>query len=237
MNEKTKKRIADVLKWLMIGCAVISVVAFCFADEVMASLFFLLAGAFGLAFLTVGFSFGLFKLKAGEIQKYAISVNGYEQFVDEFEKSMSENNYTKQVSLPIDDQGSLVLFAKHGGPLVLDCYTVLRVPEFTEKMYEQFEQTFGAALEKYYGTSYVTDAINVTMICCVDRVTADFTDLIATGPQAMHKKFLVPVGVVLEEKSIYIAEKYSGPGEVAFKKRKKKCIELLHAEEVPPIEE
>ena len=168
------------------------------------------------------------KPKPVKADKIPSTYNTYDKLKTFLHNSLTEKTYNIQKQTKFDNDGDFIVYTKSSKLWVLDCFVIVRIDELTDKTIDITETLIAEMLIEYYGSSKITDAVNVTLLFCVDRVTTPFSELLNSNLTQEYKKGKLFAGISFGGKNIYIAKQKGGFAIANYKKLRKEFFNIMN---------
>jgi len=236
MSDRTKDLILktlliiDMFLLFMIGPGLI-LISFLISDEKIVAVVFntSLFAMFGVGILFVILLriFGGFNEKSVKAEKVPLLFASYDELLTFLEKQLLQKEYQKQKTINVLTSAEVTVYEKASKLWELDCFTIIRIPELTEKSLEDTNDSITDILTEYYDGETITDRINMISVFCVDRITPAFQRLVNTNTQQGLKNGRLVVGISFGGKNIYIAQQKNGFFITKYKSLRKEFIDIM----------
>lgn len=181
----------------------------------------------GVLFIILFFAFGGLKQKSVKAEKVPLVFASYNDFLDFLQKRLVQKEYQMQKNVPILANGDVTVYLRTPKNRTLACFTIIRVPELSDELLDNANESITNILNAYYGCETITDTINMISVFCVDRITPTFQKLVNSNVQQGFKNGRLPVGVSFGGKSIYIAKQKDGFAITKYKRLRKEFIDII----------
>ena len=235
MSDRTKELILKTLMVIDFGL-LIAMFPGCFligaliTDEEMAErILYTIMFAFfvgGLVFAILLPIFAGLKQTPIRAEKIPLPFQSYDKLAEFLQESLNNKTYTMQGSLPIGTNGEVIIYTKALRLWVLECFTIIRVPELSDEMLEIANNHITEMLTEYYG-GRITDTINMTSVFCVDRITSSFQKLVNSNLEQGLKNGRFNVGISFGGKKIYLSQQKDGFAIKRYKQLRKNFLEIM----------
>ena len=168
------------------------------------------------------------KPKPVKADKIPSTYNTYDKLKTFLHNSLTEKTYNIQKQTKFDNDGEFIGYTKSSNLCLLDCFIIIRIPELTDQVIDTADNEIGDMLTEYYGSEKITDAVNVTLLFCVDRITTPFSELLNSNLTQEYKKGKLFAGISFGGKNIYIAKQKGGFAIANYKKLRKEFISIMN---------
>ena len=185
---------------------------------------------FGVAFMILLPIFGL-KQKPVKAEKFAVSFHDYHSLEQHIHDSAQSNGYTQQPRLTFRSDGTLVTYIKPNGLWQENCIALLRVAELTDDNLDCANDAITESLKAYHRKAQITNAVDMIMIVCVNRITPTFQKLVRSNIQQGIKNGRLCVGISFGGKTIYIARQKDGFAIAKYKKLRKEFLKIMQIQD------
>lgn len=189
-------------------------------------IFFTMLGV-GILFMILLPIFGGLKQKPVKAEKVPLVFASYNEFLDFLQMRLLQKEYHLQKNMPISPDGDLTVYLRTPKNWTLTCFTIIRIPELSDKLLDSANESITNILNTYYGCETITDTINMISVFCVDRITPDFQKLVNSNVQQGLKNGRLPVGVSFGGKNIYIAKQKDGFAITKYKRLRREFIDIM----------
>lgn len=233
-----------ILKFLLVIGAillcllVIIVIISCFFEEyvqifeTLITVDLIIFAIIGMAFMVLAPIFKI-KLKSQAAEKFDLTFDNYDDFLDYFKIRIREYNYEIQQKAYTLDRFEMLLFTRKKSWL-LECISVIKVPELTNESLELADEKFNEFLVNFYGTEIITDWVSLISLICVDRITPPFQKYVNSNIKQNFKSYKLPVGISFGGGIIYIAKQKDGFALTKYKNLKKQLLRILSKAAIHP---
>ena len=198
-------------------------------ELVFEAIFFAFLGV-GILFMILLPIFGGLKQKPVKADKMPLEFASDNEFLDFLQKRLLQKEYQMQEKVSVLPDGEVTLYLKLSKSGKLACFTIIRVPELSDKLLNNANEGVTNILNAYYGYKIITDKINMISVFCVDRITPTFQKLVNSNVQQGFKNGRLPVGVSFGGKTIYIARQKDGFAITKYKRLRKEFIDIITTE-------
>lgn len=171
--------------------------------------------------------FGGLKQKPVKAEKLALPFTTYECFLEFLQKMLPLKGYHMQKEVPFSSNGEVMVYVKPSKLWLLECFTIVRVPELSDELIEIANESVTNILTEYYGGKTITDTIDMISVFCVDRTTPALHKLVNSNVQQGFKNGRLPVGISFGGKNIYIAKQKDGFAIAKYKRLRREFIDIL----------
>ena len=187
----------------------------------------------GILFIILLFIFGGIKPKPVKAEKYPLLFDSYDELSEFLDKRLTDRKYKKQKSVRILSDVEVTLYIKPSWSWELECFTIVRAPELTDKLLEgDANDCVTDILNEYYGGRVITDAVNMISVFCVDRITPSLQELVNSNIEQGFKNGRLPVGISFGGKNVYIARQIDGFAIAKYKRMRKEFIDIMDLKEI-----
>ena len=237
MSDRTKDLILKIL--LVVGMILLCVffpggiiISFFVPDQktfdiIYNTIFFTMLGV-GILFMILLPIFGGLKQKPVKAEKVPLVFASYNEFLDFLQMRLLQKEYQFQKNVPFSPDGDVTVYLRTPKNCTLACFAIIRVPELSDELLDNANESITNILNAYYGGEAITDTINMISVFCVDRITPAFQQLVNSNVQQGFKNGRLPVGVSFGGKKIYIAKQKDGFAIAKYKKLRKEFIDIMN---------
>ena len=241
MSDRTKDLILKIL--IVIGMILLFmffpggiIISFLVPDQktfdiIYNAIFFTMLGV-GILFIILLPIFGGLKQKPVKAEKTPLVFASYNDFLDFLHKRLSQKKYQMQKNVSILPDGEVMVYLKPPKNWTLACFAIIRVPELSDELLDNANESIMNILSVYYGCKTITDTINMISVFCVDRITPAFQKLVNSNVQQGFKNGRLPVGVSLGGKNIYIAKQKGGFAITKYKQLRREFIDIMNLQNI-----
>lgn len=192
-------------------------------NTIIVSFFFI-----GVLFIILLFVFGGLKQKPVKAEKVPLVFASYNDFLYFLQRRLVQKEYKMQKKSPISPDGDVTVYLRIQRNWTLACFTIIRVPELSDELLDNANESITNILNAYYGCETITDTINMISVFCVDRITPTFQKLVNSNVQQGFKNGRLPVGISFGGKNIYIAKQKDGFAITKYKRLRKEFIDIIN---------
>jgi hypothetical protein len=171
--------------------------------------------------------FGGLKQKPVKAEKVPLVFASYNEFSDFLQLRLLQKEYQMQNNVPISPDGHLTVYLRTPKNWTLACFTIIRVPELSDQLLDNANESITNILTAFYGSKTITDTINMISVFCVDRITPAFRKLINNNIQQGLKNGRLTVGVSFGGKNIYISKQKDGFAIMKYKYLRKEFDDII----------
>lgn len=233
MSKKTKGKIFIFLWKVTIVLAIISIILTCILDEdeKMQLIFFLISIFLGIMMCVIpaiGSKYVDFR-KTTTAEKYKIKINSYHDLSYYF----SNNNYdTSIIRIDENTYGNIYYrtdkkwynFFKRKITLIV----TIDMKEYDAKTKDLIMEKINAWLKENIGyRNGNADYLEVALVLCLDSINDKFKNYINKDIFQNYEIVILPVGIVLDEKIMYVRVQKEAYLKVNYKKLKKKFMDTI----------
>ena len=186
----------------------------------------------GILFMILLPTFGGLKQKPIKAEKAPLAFASYNEFLDFLQKRLLQKEYQIQKNVPISPNGEVTVYLRPPKNWTLACFSIIRVPELSDELLDNANESITNILNAYYGCQTITDTINMISVFCVDRITPAFQKLVNSNVQQGFKNSRLPVGVSLGGKNIYIAKQKDGFSITKYKRLRREFIDIMDLQNI-----
>ena len=133
----------------------------------------------------------------------------FDSFMEKLNSSLEEKKYTAQQKCCFADNSFVKGYIKEAEPVAMDCFLVIREPVLSASTVEKAEQ-YADELLKDPRIRFRFNTINRMWLFCVDKVNAEYLDLMNGQVIQLPQAGIAVAGIVFEEKQIYFCSNTEG---------------------------
>ncbi len=171
--------------------------------------------------------FGGIKRKPVKADIVPIHFKSYYELISYLQASLYQKGYYLQKSLFPFPDGQISVYIKQTKLSVLDCFTIIRVPELSEDILKVANDSVTNILSEYYGNKKIRDTVNMISLFCVDRITPSFKKLINCNINQGLKNGRLVVGISLGGGNAYIAKQVDGFAIVKYRRMRRILVDIM----------
>lgn len=194
-----------------------------FIGEIKTLAYVLLAIGFLFGFIMIGLMFKIdIRPEKTKPKKYKILVNHFNELKQVISKKIKEENYN-EIKVYENNRYKIEFGVKNK---FREQYIIalLNLEELTEEIYQEFKdnyfEDFGNHLIQN-GEINPSKTINLIYIICVNKKNKVFTNYVQRNVYQGYQRYNLPIGIDLENKTVYIATQSDGMAPNQYRKLKR----------------
>ena len=186
----------------------------------------------GILFMVLLPIFGRLRQKPVKAEKASLAFATYNEFMDFTHKRLLQKGYKMQKNVFCSPNGKITLYLRQQKNRTLECFAIIRVPELSDELLDNANESITDILNEYYGSETITDTINMISVFCVDRITPAFHKLVNGNLQQVLKNGRFIVGVSFGGKNIYMARQKDGFAITKYKRLRLEFIDIMNLQNI-----
>lgn len=197
------------------------------------TLFIIVYGSMGLtafsAVMIFIFSFlgGNIKQKPVKAEKFKLSCNEFDELKAFLEEALKRQKYILKKEAGSDKQRNVTVYARNHKTACLECFSLIRVDEWTYEVEESIDNELEKLVEEYCNEGKRYRRISMIIVICVNRITPAFQKLVNGNIQQGLNQFRLPVGISFGGKQIYITKQKDGFAVMQYKRLRKEFLDIM----------
>ena len=170
--------------------------------------------------------FGI-KQKTTKAEMFSLSSNDYDSLQTFLDNSLLTTRYIKKSTIPLSDDGIVVIYTRHRLFWNMDCFAIVRVKHLSDSSLYEVNDLIRQVLNDVNTGKILKDAVNMIVLVCVDLITPTFQKFVNQNIQQSVKNRFLPTGISFSGKNIYIARQNDGIAITQYKKMRKEFLKIL----------
>ena len=163
-------------------------------------------------------------------EKFSYPISKNESIEEHLHTVLISEEYIYKLLWSERDRGSINFYCKNTGLWKTSCFCVIRVGDISDEILAIANDFITDVLSEH-GTKQINDTINMTLICCVDRINGTFNHLINEGVQQGIKNHRFIVGYSYGGQKCYIAPPKNSFAILQYKKLKREFLKMIGYQE------
>ena len=165
--------------------------------------------------------------KTKKVKSIKINFDNYDEIVSELSNGL---DYKKN-NIKIDDNINGIIFSDVKKSLIygkkMSYIVLVNIEEFSKKTFEQIINATGKWFDENTDDVYYHNYIENTVIMCIEKNNKDFLNFINTGIMQINTFMKLPIGIVLKDKEMYIANNKGSRYKKKYNKMKTRILNIL----------
>lgn len=170
--------------------------------------------------------FGL-EQKSEKPERTAVPFDSFQDFINFFQKALFDRGYQLQDTVSFLTDAEIRLFIKPLKLWEIECFSVIHVPELSDKEVDAANDTITDILTAYYSGKTITDTVNMTSVFCVERITPTFRKLLNSTMEQGIKNGRLLVGISFGGKNMYISRQNGGFAIGKYRRMRKQLADIM----------
>jgi len=188
-------------------------------------------GISGVLIIIISLVGGKIESKPVKAEKFKMNINEFDELKAFLEESLIQTEYTKKKEVVKNEQSTVTLYARNNRTGWLECFSLIRVDEWTNEIEEIIDNELEKLVEQYCNEGKRYRKISMIIVICVNRITPAFQKLVNGNIQQGLNQFRLPVGISFGGKQIYVAKQKDGFAIMQYKRLRKEFLDIMGIEE------